>query len=448
MISSSPAGPAEGTGFFINRGFLTLWIANSLSGYGDLVFETTLVIWIATGLAADESWSPVAVAGLLATSAVPTILLGPVAGVFADRWPARRTMIAANWLSAALITALTIMAALAAHSRYALPLAGKIAFIYIIVLLASTVAQFFGPSSARLLRDLVTDPDLPRAASLRQSSSSLALLLGPSLAAPLYVAFGAVWGLSINALSFVISAVALSFIRLTPPASDDAAQATATGVFAELKEGLGYFRSSRRLLTIATCMTTVMVAAGIMNTLDVYFVRHNLGVSNAYFGLLTSAQGVGMLAGALVGTVLTSRLDLPRLLWSSLLIVGVLTLAYARLTAFWPAVAVIFVLGIFVTQLQIALGPMMFQATPRNYIGRVSATFTPLLNAGMIGGLLLGGLLYGTVLRDVHLDLAVIHVGPLDTIFSGAGLICIVAALFARRNFSKEQATMAQALPE
>lgn len=78
-------GSAAKPGVLIGRNFALLWAAHALSVLGDVVFETTLVVWIAAELAPGRSWAPLAVSGLLVASAVPTFVVGPVAGVLIDR---------------------------------------------------------------------------------------------------------------------------------------------------------------------------------------------------------------------------------------------------------------------------------------------------------------------------------------------------------------------------
>ncbi|MDE3228657.1 MAG: MFS transporter, partial [Chloroflexota bacterium] len=73
------------SGLFINRDFALLWLGQTVSVTGDMMFNTTLVIWIALGLTAHLSWSPVAVSAVLIAAAAPTLLVGFFAGVFVDR---------------------------------------------------------------------------------------------------------------------------------------------------------------------------------------------------------------------------------------------------------------------------------------------------------------------------------------------------------------------------
>lgn len=92
----------------INRQFALLWSGQSISYLGDYVFDTTLLLWIAASIARGQSWGPLAVSGLLAATALPALLIGPIAGVFVDRWDKRRTMLWADALRAALVALLLL----------------------------------------------------------------------------------------------------------------------------------------------------------------------------------------------------------------------------------------------------------------------------------------------------------------------------------------------------
>src|SRR5215469_13340182 len=79
-------------GLLINRNFGLLWCGQVISITGDFVFDTTLVLWITTFIARNQSWGPLAVSRLLMMTSIPTFVVGPLAGVFVDRWDKRQTM--------------------------------------------------------------------------------------------------------------------------------------------------------------------------------------------------------------------------------------------------------------------------------------------------------------------------------------------------------------------
>ena len=95
--------PGQERGFFINRNFALLWGGQAISVIGDYVFRTMLVLWITTVIARGQLWAPLAVSGVLLASSIPTFLIGPLAGVFADRWEKRLLMMCMDALRAILI---------------------------------------------------------------------------------------------------------------------------------------------------------------------------------------------------------------------------------------------------------------------------------------------------------------------------------------------------------
>jgi MFS family permease len=427
----------------VNRDFALLWLGQSLSVLGDFIFETTLIVWITTELARGQSWAALAVSGVLIASAVPVLVVGPVAGVFVDRWDKRGTMLRVDALSALLMLALlpaTGVAPLPFLPESTLPTPWRLAAIYVVVFLASVCAQFFRPASLVLLGDIVPEERRTRAASLNQTSASIAMLLGPPLAAPLLIAFGAQWALLINAGSFVASFLAVFAINAPRPETD-AAPSVAAHVLQDLATGLRFFKRSRVLVTLAVSLVALMFGAGALNALDVFFVTDNLRTPAQYFGIVGAAQGAGMVIGAVLAGVYAQRIGLARMLWLALLALGVLTVVYARLTSFVPAVALTFVHGLVIPAISVAIGPIILASTPREFVGRVSATLNPLGNAASISGTLLGGFLYSSALHDFHGTLYGIQFGPLDTIYIGVGILCMLGGLYAMANLRGEAQT-------
>jgi MFS family permease len=423
---------------WINRNFARLWAAQALSGLGDFIFETTLIVWIASDLAEGRSWAPLAVTLLLVASTIPILFVGPIAGALVDRWvDKRRVLLRANLISAALILILLPAAGIVPVpfvDESELPLAWRLGSIFFIVFVASGVAQFLRPSAAVMLRDVVPDAERPRAAGLNQAASSMALLLGPSLAAPLLFGFGAGWALAINAGSFVVSFLFVRSIRMPEIASpvNIETQPSAREVLRDIREGIRFFRQSHVLMRLAVALTIAIFGLGALNALDIFFVTDNLSTPAKSYGILSSGEGAGTILGAIVWGLIATRLGLARTLWIGVLGVGVAIIVYARMTSFPPAVGTMFAVGLFASAANVTIGPIMFRVTPRAFVGRVSATLNPLVNAALLLGLVVGGTLYSTVLRNLDRTVFGIHFGPLDTIFLGVGILCVLGGLYAR----------------
>jgi MFS family permease len=424
--SSRRAGP------FVNRNFGLLWLGQTISVIGDFVFDTTLVVWIATSLAKNQSWAPLAVSGVLLATSVPVLLVGPIAGVFVDRWNKRRTMLVMDILRVLLVLALlpaTGLIPLPGLDGAQISIVWKLGAVYAVVFLLNVCGRFFRPASLALVGDLVPEAQQARAVGMLQTSASLAVLIGPALATPLLVAFGPYWALGINALSFLVSFVTI--LAVAAPREAKRASAKERGSFArEFFDGIGYFFRSRVLRALGIGAFIVMLGGGGLNALDIFFVTDNLHATPALFGLLATAQGVGMLLGAVLAGAFAERIGIIRTLWGGLVLAGISMVAYSRMTSFGPALAVLLVAGVPLAALNVAAGPMILRSTPRSLVGRISSVLDPMIMLATILGSAVAGYLDSTLLHGFSVAVSGLHFGPVDTIFTAAGILAVVSGLY------------------
>jgi len=120
-----------------NRNWRLLWIGQSVSATGDMVFYITVLLWIATIIAKDQPWAPVAASGALIATAGPVLVVGPLAGVFVDRWDRRRTMLTADAARFALIASLLALPLL----RHQIPVGAQLAIVYGVLAACSCFAS-------------------------------------------------------------------------------------------------------------------------------------------------------------------------------------------------------------------------------------------------------------------------------------------------------------------
>jgi MFS family permease len=83
-----------------------LWTGQAIALVGFYAFNITVVLWVGAVVAAGESWAPVAVSGVLICAVAPVLVVGPIAGVYVDRWDRRRTMMATDLIRALLAVSL------------------------------------------------------------------------------------------------------------------------------------------------------------------------------------------------------------------------------------------------------------------------------------------------------------------------------------------------------
>ncbi|MFE5544276.1 MFS transporter [Streptomyces sp. NPDC056534] len=427
----------------INRDYTRLWFGQAVSSVGDAVFSTTLVLWVATVLAKDESWAPMAVSGVLMASSVAVLGIGPLAGVFVDRWDKLATLLRTEVVRGALVVVLTAVSFLPVD---ALPAGVWLALVYVTVLLLHAAGQFFSPARFAILADLVKgDANRARAAGIGQATGETAWIIGPPLAAPLLFAAGIQWALLFNALSYAVSYVAIRSIDLpasataagggrpaSGPAPEDAKQATRKpSLGREFAEGVRFFARSRFLVVLLLLAVIGQFGLGALSTLNVFFTTGNLNADAHLYGYIGMAMGVGGIAGALSGGRVVQWLGARRSTWISLLVSGVLLIAYSRQTTFLGGIALLFVFTVPLTVLNTAMAPLLLAAAPPDLRGRVMAVFYPVTKLASMLAAVLSGWLAGSVLTDVAGSFGGVRFGPIDTIFAVSGAIVVLSGVFA-----------------
>ncbi|MFF2949876.1 MFS transporter [Kitasatospora sp. NPDC057965] len=420
----------------ISPTYTRLWFGQAVSSVGDAVFSTTLVLWVATVLAEGRSWGPQAVSGVVLATSAAVMFVGPLAGVFVDRWDKRATMLGTEVLRGVLVAVLTAVSFVPAED---LPAGVWLALVYATVLALNAASQFFTPARFAVIADLVTDEaDRARAAGLAQATGQTAWIIGPPLAAPLLFTVGLQWALLFNALSYLVSYLAIRGADLTPvgsaaaTAKQRAQAAERRGLFQDFTAGLRFFARNRFLVALLLLTVIGQLGTGALSTLNVFFATRNLHASAELYGYLGMAMGIGGIAGALAAGRVVQWIGARRTTWIGLMASGVLLVLYSRQTAFPGAVALLFVFIVPITMLNTAMAPLLLAATPQEFRGRVVAVFYPVTRLAAMLTAVLSGWLVGSGLRGFSGSLAGLRFGPIDTVFAVAGLLVVLAGVYAR----------------
>ncbi len=423
-LSASPA-----LALLRNRSILQLWLAQMISLVGDMAL---LIVIPVTVYKATGSKSALGIA--FVCEMLPALLFSLLGGVLADRWPQKRTMIAADLArGAALLLLLHV-----ANARHFGP--RDLTLFYAVSFLVASFSCFFGPARQSLMRLVMPKEQLMRANSLIFSGMQGCYLLGPVVGGLLLAYLAPKSVFVFDALTFAASAVIVSLIRLDPSAAPAARKPPRgpKGVWDDAREGILYIAGSRVLRPALTLLLCVMTASEITNILEFPFVRDLWhGGSSQFATLISLGFAASMLAGA-AGMGPLGSVPPARLLLVGLTLMGLSGLAFAQTSGLVLGGAMLFVSG---AGNSIAnLGNMtLFQATaPPEIQGRVSATISLCQKmAMMVGALLMMGL-----------TAAASGASGLRLIFSGvaiAYLLCGALAWFTLKHLTNENGAEAGA---
>ncbi|GAA3550009.1 MFS transporter [Nonomuraea rosea] len=357
------------------RDFRLLWGARAIAGLGTslLVVAVPAHVYAVTG-------SALATGVTLAFEYLPSLLLGPFAGVPADRWDRRRLMIATD-----LLHALAISVALLARTP------DTIWLVYAAVLGQGTAGVLFRPAAAAHTPSVVgTGPALTSANSLGAVTTGVVGLSGPPLGGLLFATSGIDGAVAASVTASLLSAAAISRIakrpRDTAPAEGPAA-AAARRVLADIGDGLRHVRRAAVTRALLATNSLYLLANAALTALLVPFAVTHLGGS-VQVGYLLSALGLGFLVGAPISRRIVDRFATrPALATGQALVAGAFALLFNS-SSLPLALAAAVLLGLPGVTVLVAVQTRMQRATPEGLLGRVSSVFlTAEAAATMIGAL-------------------------------------------------------------
>ncbi|HXM55277.1 MAG TPA: MFS transporter [Candidatus Dormibacteraeota bacterium] len=267
-----------------DRTFLPFWLSSTVLALGYQIAFTAVPLVAVVTLQASAGATGV----LRAVVALPNLAFGIPAGVWVDRLPRRRVLIAASAL-AAIVTA-TIPAA---------GVAGVISLpqLYLVAFLTGTAGVFRGIAATAYLPSIVERDELLRANTMLATTNSTMGIVGPSLSGLLVQLITAPLALLADALMSLVSVVVLSTIRRPEPPRPARA---AHRFRAELVEGITIVIGHPILRWLMLFIASFNLFSSVAQAVFILYMARQLHLPPATIGLVLAAAGPGALLGALM----------------------------------------------------------------------------------------------------------------------------------------------------
>jgi MFS family permease len=306
--------------------------------------------------------------GLLATIGyLPLALFGLPAGVWADRLPRRRIMLAAD-IARGLVLASIPMAYLFGHLQ--------LAQLYVVTFCVGGLSVFFDVASPAYLPSLVGGADLAAANSRLQVTEQGAGVIGPGLAGWLIGLAGAPMAITADAASYLASAAFVSRIKQRDP-SPPSAPAGRTNMGRELLDGIRAVTRQRQLRAIAVCTALINLFGRTMVILIPLYLVRDAGYRPAGIGIVFSLGAIGFLIGAAGAERTIARLGLGTAIVTGAVIASasllLIAIPPASLAGPWTAAA-LFIYGIGALTFTVSNGTLRQLTIPSELLGRTTAT--------------------------------------------------------------------------
>jgi hypothetical protein len=342
----------------VNRDFRRLWASVGVNAFGSALTEVALpVIALFTAHA-----SAVELGVLISIEQVAWLCFGLVAGVWVDRWPRRRVLVAAD-LGRALLIGTVPVAAWAGVLHVWLLLA--------VGLLVGVCNVFGGVAHSALVPDIVDRAGLVGANARINATATASSLSGSAVVGPVVAFLGAPVALAADAVSFLASAVLLRGIRVAP-----APRPERTHFRRELADGIRLVLGEPLFRTLTLGSAAFNACAAAQYVLGFLFLR-DLHTPKAWYGVLLAAGGLGALLGSAAVPRLTGRWS-GATVWRVALVAGPVVGLLVPLAQPGPGLLA-YALGTFGLCAAVAITSIIgFSARqavcPPELLGRVSAT--------------------------------------------------------------------------
>jgi MFS family permease len=348
-------------GLLRTRNFGLFWAGESISGFGSAITTVAFPLVAVSTLHASTG----VVALLTAANWLPWLLIGLPAGTWVDRWPRRRTLLAADLVSAAVLAAVPIAAWTGVLTA---------AMLLGAVLAAGTSSVFFTLAFNAYLPHLLPPGDRLEGNAKLQTSAAVAQVAGPGFGGLLTQVAGAVCGLLIDVLTFLVSAACLLSVRTGP--EPRSARADRPSMVRQIAEGLEPWRHGGFLLPMLAVAATLNCGMLGVFALRIVFLVRTDDASPGIVGAMISLGSLGGILGAALASRAVSRFGSARTYLAANVATAPFMLLLPASSPGWRLV--LFTAGSFVVLVGSAMSGVVTFTFRGNYIpahllGRVTA---------------------------------------------------------------------------
>lgn len=358
-----------------------VWFAQVVSLLGDFLALFAVISVVTYQL----HGTPQQVTGVQIAYMLPLAVLGPLSGVFVDRWPLKPTLIASDLIRAVLVLLLFVTTSMWQ--------------IYLVLCALSSVSSFFAPAQSVTIRSHVPANGLMSANALMQMAMMGTRVVGPAAAGALVAAFGARICYAIDFVSFLGSAALIGSVAILRPAeparatTGESAGSKVSAILHEMGEGMRFISHHAALSFVVMAMAAGMFVMGCFGPLIAVYVRDWLHAKAGVFGMVTAMVGTGMMFGMPLVRRLSGRTPDATLVLGGLAGIGFGALLLGAFTVVPTAMLGCFILGFTFAGVIVPAQTLMQRETPAVLMGRISSTMMSVVFFAQVTGLVLSGFL-------------------------------------------------------
>jgi MFS family permease len=346
-----------------HREFRLLWsgqVATAMATWMDQVVRGWLVYELTN--------SPVQLGLVYGIQAIPILVLSPVAGSVADRYPRKQQVVIAQLLAGAMYVGLALLI-----------MTGHIQpwHVYATAFGMAIVQTFHQPARAAMVADAVPSSHLINAIGLTSIMFNVARSTGPALAGVLIATRGMASCYTVQTGLYLLAIICTLRLRSDVHAATSGRGRTVPRVSFGQSIIEGWTFSWRNQEVRAGILVTMCASLFIMpfTTLLPVFARDLLGVGSTGQGGLLTAMGLGALCSAVLVASLGDRLPRGLLMLGGVTMYGLSVAAFAASPSFRLSLGLMTLVGLAHVSSYALVQTVNQTYSPSAFRGRTMATF-------------------------------------------------------------------------
>ena len=361
-----------------HREFRLLWFGQAATG---------MAMWmdqVARGWLMYELTNSTVQLGLVqGVQVIPLLLLSPIAGSAADRYPRKQQVMVSQVLAGLMYAVLALLI-----------LTGSILpwHVYATAFGMAMVQVFHQPARAAMIADAVPPRDLTNAIGLNSVVFNVARSTGPALAGFLIATLGTAICYSVQTVFYVLAVVWTMQLRPEPSAASSGHAAHGVSFVQSIVEGWTFSWRNESVRAGLLIMMCASLFIGPFTTLLPVFARDLLGVGATGQGGLLTAMGIGALCSAIFVASLGDQLPRGQLMLWGVTVYGLSVVAFAASPSFRLSLGLMTIVGLAHVSSHALVQTVIQTYSPAAFRGRTMAIFHMSSVVWTLGSLLVGTL--------------------------------------------------------
>ncbi|WML57675.1 MFS transporter [Neobacillus sp. PS2-9] len=356
---------------FKNKVFTKLFLAAFASQLGTTIGNVAFAFYLLDHFSKQPFYATIAEL----MYSLPILLVFFLVGVAADRFDRKKIAVNSDWIRAILTGFLLV--AIYFNILW---------LVFVILFIRSGVAKFFAPAEMSILQGVLNKEQYMQASGLNQTVLGLFMLFGMGMGAISYHYIGLTGTVMIDGVSFIISGILISTCSIPlearlPNGKTHMKDINLTTVLTDFKEGLKYILHFRLLKSIVSGFLVFGLINGAFAVLPLFTMKYKLAPEQftQYASMFSIFLGIGFVLGSGIGSPLIKLLKVHRVIIGGVILSGVFTLIMGAVENVWLYLSIVFVMGVIIAPVNVALSGWMTELVAPKFMGRVSGWVDPLM---------------------------------------------------------------------